>query len=102
MKIHKVLKWITGALEAVLGIPFIGGAIVFGFGWQPLVFMLIFHIVTLVITFLERSNQRAGSILGIVTSMIAYIPFVGMVMHIITAIVLLIQAAVKEDRDKAS
>ncbi len=95
MSVSRILKWVTGGLEAILGIPVLGGLIVVGFLWTPLVVMFILHIVTLV--FSSRENgDKAPSILGIVTSCVGWIPFVGMVLHIITAILLMISAAKKE------
>jgi hypothetical protein len=58
--------------------------------------MLVLHIVTLLLT-LKDGGSPVGSILGIVTSCIARIPFIGMIMHIITAIFLMVNAA-KPDR----
>ncbi|MFJ7970686.1 hypothetical protein [Psychrobacillus sp. NPDC096389] len=95
MSPSKVLKWVTGGLEALLGIPILGATIVIGFLWIPLGVMLILHIITLVLTSKEEGSIR-GSVLGIVTSCIAWIPFVGMVMHIISAIFLMIDAAKPE------
>lgn len=59
--------------------------------------MLALHIVTLVFT-KKDGGSITGSILGIVTSCIAWIPFVGMIMHILTAIFLMLDAA-KPDRE---
>ncbi len=95
MSPSKVLKWVTGGLEALLGIPILGATIVIGFLWIPLGVMLILHIITLVLTSKEEGSIT-GSVLGIVTSCIAWIPFVGMVMHIISAIFLMIDAAKPE------
>lgn len=85
------LKWVTGGLEAFLGIPILGGSIVIGFGWTPLLIMLVLHIVTLVFSVNHYQNKH-GSILGIITSLLAWIPFVGMILHMITGVVLLIDA----------
>ncbi|WP_211274888.1 hypothetical protein [Bacillus marinisedimentorum] len=95
MKNSNVMKWVTGFLEALLGIPIIGGTIVLSFLYTPLFIMLILHIITLYLVSKEGlgSGHKTGSILGIVTSCIAWIPFVGMTMHIITAVVLLLSAA---------
>lgn len=92
MKTSRILKWVTGGLEALLGIPIIGGSIVIGFLWTPLVLMLILHIVALVFS-VRENEKRHGNILGIVTSCLAWIPFLGMIMHIVTAIVLMIDAS---------
>ncbi|KHD85375.1 hypothetical protein [Heyndrickxia ginsengihumi] len=91
----RVLKWVAGGLEALLGFPLIGGTIVLGLFWTPLVFMLALHIVALVIT-INENKKRTGHILGIITSCVGWIPIVGMVMHIISAIFLLIEAGKDE------
>jgi hypothetical protein len=83
---------VSGGLEALLGVPVLGGTIILGMAWTPLGAMLVLHIVTLIFSLREDENKH-GSILGIVTSAIGWIPFVGMIMHIITAVILLIDAA---------
>lgn len=88
MSTARILKWVTGALEAFLGIPILGGTIVIAFLYIPLMLMLILHIITLVYCNQEKLDS-APSTLGIVTSCIAWIPFVGMVMHILTGVFLL-------------
>lgn len=85
----KILKIVSGGLEAILGIPVLGGTIVISLAWTPLILMLTLHIVTVILAVKSGQNKNA-SILGIVTSCVAAIPFVGMVMHIITAVLLLI------------
>lgn len=96
MSTSKILKWVSGGLEALLGVPILGGTIVVGLVWTPLAMMLILHIVTLVITKKEGGGSTTGSILGIITSCVAWIPIVGMIMHIITAIILMLDAAKAE------
>ncbi|MBW7457564.1 hypothetical protein ACFOLF_11390 [Paenibacillus sepulcri] len=91
MKISRVLRFISAILEACLGIPIIGGIFVISMSYSPLIFMFVLHLVTLFFCFRERSG-KIGSIVGIVTSLIAWIPIVGMIMHIISAIILLISA----------
>ncbi|OBW52715.1 hypothetical protein A9489_15720 [Bacillus thuringiensis] len=92
----KLLKWVTGALEALLGIPVLGGTIVVSLLWLPLLFMLVLHIVTLVLA--KKVNMSAnGNVLGIVTSCLAWIPFVGMILHILSAIFIMMDAARKEE-----
>ncbi|TKC14354.1 hypothetical protein [Robertmurraya kyonggiensis] len=92
MKVSTILKWVSGGLEALLGIPVLGGTIVLGLAWTPLIIMAILHIVTIVFSAKENENKH-GSILGLVTSLIAWIPFVGMILHIISAIILMVDAA---------
>lgn len=92
MSPSRILKWITGGLEAILAIPVLGATIIVSLAWIPLAIMLVFHIITLVLT-KKDEGVATGSILGIVTSCIGWIPFVGMVMHILSAIFLMINAA---------
>lgn len=87
----KILKWVSGGLEAFLGFPFIGGTIVLSLLWTPLMIMLALHIVTLVLA-KKEGLKATGNILGIITSCIGWIPIVGMIMHIISAIFILVEA----------
>jgi len=91
MSLSRLMKIVTGLMEGFLGIPVIGGLFIISTGYTPLVVMFILHIVTLLICSRERTGG-VGSVLGIVTSCVAWIPIVGMVMHILTAIVLLFSA----------
>ncbi|MGU3472903.1 hypothetical protein ACLBWT_17375 [Paenibacillus sp. D51F] len=92
MPASRTMKWLTGVMELVLGIPLAGALIVIGFGYVPLFVMLILHIITFA---LSKSNgeSSSGSILGIITSLIAWIPFVGMAMHLATAVTLFVSAS---------
>ncbi|RHW31480.1 hypothetical protein D1B31_21980 [Neobacillus notoginsengisoli] len=91
MRTSTILKWVTGGLEALLGIPVLGGLIILSTAWTPLFIMAILHVVTIV--FAVRENEtKAGNILGLITSLVGWIPFVGMVMHMISAVVILIDA----------
>jgi hypothetical protein len=83
------LKLATGALEAFLGIPILGGAFIIATGYTPLWVMLVLHLITLYISHKERAGTL-GSVIGIVTCCIGWIPFVGMVMHWLSAIALLL------------
>ncbi|HEX7065425.1 MAG TPA: hypothetical protein VF199_10210 [Bacillales bacterium] len=98
MSTSRTMKWISGGLEALLGIPFVGGVIVLSLAWMPLVIALGLHIATLILCRKEGENVH-GSILGIITSCIAWIPFVGMIMHIVTAILLMVDAS-KAEKEK--
>ncbi|MUT68660.1 hypothetical protein [Paenibacillus sp. NEAU-GSW1] len=93
----RTLKWVTGALELFLGIPILGGLIVMGLWYIPLGVMLILHIVTLVISSNENQSKY-GSILGLITSLVAWIPIVGMIMHIISGILLMVSAATSKSK----
>ncbi len=87
----RVTKWVAGGLEALLGIPVLGASIIIGLVWTPLAIMLVFHIVNLVLS-KNEDLPVAGSILGIVGNAIGWIPFVGMIIHILTAIFVMVEA----------
>ncbi|WP_425024022.1 hypothetical protein [Planococcus ruber] len=93
MKISVALLWITGLAEAFLAIPIIGGSVVVSTGYGVLGVMFVLHAITLFFCFREYS-PKAGSIFGIITSLISWIPILGWAMHLLSAIVLLISAAV--------
>ncbi|MCM3629478.1 hypothetical protein M3194_19245 [Paenibacillus glycanilyticus] len=90
----RILKWISGAFEIFLGIPVLGGLFIISTGYSPLVVMLILHIITLILS-AKNNEPKYGSILGIITSVVGWIPFVGMILHIITGILLMVTAAKK-------
>ena len=87
MKTSKGLKLASAIVETVLGIPLLGGLIVIGFAWTPLFLALGLHIITLIFS-IKQNVSKPGSILGIVTSCVGAIPVVGMIMHIISAVIL--------------
>ncbi|MGM9923908.1 MAG: hypothetical protein ACI35R_06665 [Bacillus sp. (in: firmicutes)] len=92
LKNLNTLKWVTGGLEALFGIPILGGTIILSLAWSPLIIMLVLHI--LVVVFAYRNGISAyGNIIGIVGSCIGWIPVVGMLLHILAAIFILIDAA---------
>ncbi|ASA25356.1 hypothetical protein [Paenibacillus donghaensis] len=86
----KLLKWGTFAYEAFLALPFIGGAFVVANAWTPLGIAFLLHAFAVIVLLKER-GPFLGNALGIVTSVVALIPFVGWIMHGITALVLLIE-----------
>lgn len=92
MKISAALLWISAIAEAFLAIPLIGGTFVISTGYSALGAMFVLHAVTLFFCFREYS-PKSGPILGLVTSMLAWIPLIGWALHLLTAIVLFINAA---------
>ncbi len=87
-----ILKWASGGIEALLGIPVLGGVIILSMAWVPLFIMLAFHIIIVVFSY-KAGIKSYGNILGIVTSVIGFIPIVGMIMHLATAVLILVDAA---------
>jgi len=92
VSVSRIMKWITGAFEAFLAIPIFGGAFIVSLFWTQLFLMIFLHIITLVLT-KSDNGESVGSVLGIITSCIGWIPIVGMIMHILSAIFLMINAA---------
>lgn len=88
--IGKLFKWGTFAYEAFLALPFIGGAFVVANAWVPLGVAFLLHAIAVVILLRER-GPIVGNVAGVVTSVVALIPFVGWIMHAITAIILLVE-----------
>ncbi|SDJ23025.1 hypothetical protein [Natribacillus halophilus] len=87
----RIIKWVTGGLEAVWGIPILGGSMIIGMVWIPLIVMLVLHIIGIVFAAKEDRN-KSGHILGILASALGWIPGVGMILHILAAIFLMIEA----------
>ncbi|MBW7475857.1 hypothetical protein K0T92_14010 [Paenibacillus oenotherae] len=94
MTASKVLKWVTGAFELCLAIPVVGALIVLGSSYTVLVVMLILHAITLFLSIANR-EPKYGSILGIITSLVAWVPFLGWLMHLLSGIFLMVSAAQK-------
>lgn len=88
--LNKYYKIFIGLFELLLAVPFLGATIVFGSGWTVLGLLIFLHIVGIIVSILTK-QAKAGHIFGIVANLLAIIPFVGMLVHAITGIVLLIE-----------
>lgn len=97
----KTLKFISGCYEAILSIPILGASIVIGFGWTPLIVGLIIHIITLIVA--KKAGFTAyGNIFGIITSCLAWIPGLGWILHVLSAIFILIGAFLQKSQYQRS
>lgn len=96
MKAAGTLLLVTAIIEAILGFPVLGGTLVILSGYTVLFAVLVLHIVTLILCS-QHNKPVVGSILGIVTSVLAWIPILGMVLHLMSAVFLFI-AVSKKDR----
>lgn len=85
------LFYVIAVFEGIMAIPLAGALFVILNGYTPLTIALILHIVALILS-VKDGRSKAPSILGMVTSIIAVIPIVGMLMHGITAIVYIVSA----------
>ena len=93
------LRLTTAILESLLAIPILGGSIIVSLVWTPLLVMLVLHIITLVMSVRERTSIY-GNIVGIVASVLGIIPFLGMALHILAAILLWIAFSIDLGRAK--
>ncbi|SDJ49871.1 hypothetical protein [Salimicrobium halophilum] len=91
MSATTLLKWITGICEALLAIPIAGGAFILSGGWQPLLFMFVFHLIVLIIS-INQKQFSSGSVVGMIANAVGIIPIIGWIMHTITAIILIVDA----------
>lgn len=88
----QAMKWLTGVFELILAIPIVGGIIVVASSYSVLGIMLALHILTLVLSAMNK-EAKYGSIMGIVTCVLGWIPFVGWFLHLVSAILLMVSAA---------
>jgi len=88
----RILKIISGLAELCLAIPVLGGMIVIGTAYWALVIMFVLHVVTAVLSSKNRESFY-GPICGIITSLIAWVPFLGWFMHLLSGILLLVNSA---------
>lgn len=91
MKISRIMLLVAAVCELLLAIPLLGGSIVIATGYGVLGFMFLLHLVALVLAARDRVPFY-GPIFGIVTSALAWIPFLGWALHLASGIVLLINA----------
>lgn len=88
--VAKLFKWGTCVYEAFLALPVLGGLFIIANGWVPLAVAFLLHAVAIVTLQRER-KPIVGNVLGIITSILAFIPLLGWIMHGITALVLLVE-----------
>ncbi|MER2090064.1 MAG: hypothetical protein ABS920_10015 [Sporosarcina sp.] len=93
------MKWVTAIAEGFLAIPLIGGLYVISSGYSILGIMFVLHAITLLLS-IREGQGKAASILGLVTSVVSAIPFIGWFMHLITAGALFLSAITSKRRVK--
>jgi len=87
-----IMKWISGGCEAFLGIPIVGGTIILSLAWIPLFIMMAVHVIIIVIALKSKHDLPTGNIIGIGASVLGFIPGIGMVLHIVAAVFILLEA----------
>lgn len=99
MIVSGILKLVGAGLEFFLGIPVIGGSFILALYWAPLLFMLVYHIVTLVLA--KKENQAIwGAVTGITASALGFILVLGMILHWAAFICLLIDGILSFNKNK--
>ncbi|NYF25977.1 hypothetical protein [Sporosarcina sp. JAI121] len=93
------MKWVTAIAEGFLAIPLIGGLYVISSGYSILGIMFVLHAITLLLS-IREGQGKAASILGLVTSVVSAIPFIGWFMHLITSGALFLSAITSKRRVK--
>ena len=86
MQISTILKYITGAAEILLIIPFFS-LFVNDFIWLRLLY-IVFHTITLIFS-IKANDGKHGSIMGIIGALIPWFPFFSMGFHFLTGILLI-------------
>ncbi|MFC4355208.1 hypothetical protein ACFO0S_09130 [Chryseomicrobium palamuruense] len=92
----RVAKIIALIFEVVLAIPILGGSIVIMSGYSALGVAFIIHLVVFILA-LKMHGAKLGSIFGMVTSLIAWIPGIGWLFHTITAIVYAVEVLTRKE-----
>lgn len=89
-KTVKDIKIITAVCETLLAIPFLWATIILSMVWIPLFVMFILHLWLWI--YISKNPQlkipAKWNIIWTFISLLAIIPFVWMILHIITAIIL--------------
>lgn len=87
-----VFKIITLVLEGILAIPILGGLVVLVTLWVALLVAFVFHLVILILNNQNKKKIKTnGNIIGLIASVLGWIPFLGWGLHFVSAIVLAIE-----------
>ncbi|WP_018661606.1 hypothetical protein [Heyndrickxia acidiproducens] len=86
----RIYKILLGLTELFFGIPFLGGIIIFSNLWAPLGGLFLLHLVGLVLA-IVGGKAKWGHVFGMAGNVLAIIPGVGMILHILIGIVIFAQ-----------
>lgn len=82
-----ILALLATVFEGVLAIPVIGGSIVIGTYYGALGVMFLLHAAVLVLRILDKKGESlVAPGFGMVASVLAVIPFLGFMLHVVTFI----------------
>lgn len=76
---------LVAVFETVLAIPLLGGLLVMGSGYTLLFVGFVLHVIVLACS-LESDFGFVAPLVGVLFSLVAWIPFVGWVGHVIIAV----------------
>ncbi|MBE5666304.1 hypothetical protein HU002_05105 [Staphylococcus sp. SS251] len=84
--------------EFFYGIPFLGATFILSFGWQPLTFNALLYLILTIILFVNRQNAIRPIVviplIGLASSFLAIIPFLGILIHWVLFFLMLLFVAV--------
>ncbi|WP_145433718.1 hypothetical protein [Staphylococcus hominis] len=73
------------ASEFFYGIPFLGGSVILGFGWQPLLLNALLYLILGIILLVDSQNtikpMAMIPFIGLIGSFVAFLPIIGMFTH---------------------
>ncbi|MBJ8103479.1 MULTISPECIES: hypothetical protein [Bacillus cereus group] len=87
----KALKWTTGISHLLLIPYYLHQGIVDLYG-IPLLIVITLHIITILLA-KKKGMKTYSNYIGILTILVAFFPYIAIVLHIIAAIFLLLDAA---------
>lgn len=88
--ITKLYKTIIACIELFFGIPFLGSTFIIDSLWIPLGVLLALHMVGLVFEN-SKNVEKTGHVIGVIGNVLGVIPLIGMIFHIVTGVMLLIE-----------
>ena len=92
-----ILALLATVFEGVLAIPIIGGTIVIGTYYGALGVMFLLHAAVLVLRILDKKGDSlVAPGFGMVASVLAVVPFLGFVLHVVTFILYIVDFAQKK------
>ena len=92
-----ILSLLATVFEGVLAIPVIGGSIVIGTYYGALGVMFLLHAAVLVLRILDKKGESlVAPGFGMVASVLAVVPFLGFVLHVVTYILYILDFAQKK------
>lgn len=93
MAIQRAYKIVLGLAELFFAIPVLGGLIIVAHAWTPLTALIILHAIGIFLSCNEHKSF-GGHVVGIIGNILAWIPILGWIIHLIVGIILLVQGLI--------